>query len=92
MDNRDGGDVLAEVEHRLQEVVRVDRSFIPAGEGIRNAEHIYIFAPLWSKTDTAQHCPELVQVRDAQLQAPPLGSGDSALFSVPQVYSLNTHF
>lgn len=92
MDNRDWGDALAEVEHELQEAVRADRFFIPAGEGIQNAEYIYIFAPIWSKTDTIQHCPELLQVKDRWLQAPPLGSGDSASVSMPQIYSLNAHF
>lgn len=92
MDNRDWGDALAEVEHELWKAVRADRLFILTGEGIQNAEHIYIFAPIWSKTDTIQHCPELLQVKNLQLQAPPLVSGDSASVSVSQVYSLNIHF
>ena len=90
MDNRDWGDALAEAERRLWEIVRVDRSFILAGEGIQNAEHIYIFAPIWRQSDTV--CPELLQVRDLQPQAASLRSGDSALISMPQVCSLNTHF
>lgn len=51
-----------------------------------------MFDPIWSKADTFQHCPELFWVRDPHFRIPSLGSGDSALFSSPQVYFAATCF